>query len=344
MSSDNAAGGLSITRVPIAQLVPDPKNARKHGKRNLDAIRLSLQRFGQRVPLVVRRDNTIIGGNATASQMRALGWTECDVVVYDGTDDEAKALALALNRSGELATWDDDVLAETLAGLDRELAEAAGWLGSELERVIGHGGAEEGGEVPSAPPIPTTRRGDLWTLGDHRILCGDSTSAECVGKLMGDDVSQLLATDPPYLVDYNGGNHPQSYQNKPDVKDKEWDDYVDPSTGVEFFAGWLAAWLPKCIEAVPIYQWHASRRQSLVEQAWEKHDILVHQTIIWAKSRPVLTRSHFMWQHEPCFYGWRRGHMPKRPPANERSVWEIDQQGEQDGIHPTQKPDRKSVV
>lgn len=155
---------------------------------------------------------------------------------------------------------------------------------------------------------------------------------------MAGEKATLLATDPPYLVDYRGGNHPQSWANKPNVKDKDWDDYKDPTSGLEFFVGWLAAWLPECIDEVPIYQWHATRRQVLVESAWEKHDLLVHQTIIWVKARPVLTRSHYMWQHEPCFYGWRKGHMPKRPPANERTVWQIDQQGEQDGIHPTQKP------
>lgn len=126
--------------------------------------------------------------------------------------------------------------------------------------------------------------------------------------------------------------------NKPDVKDKDWDDYNDPTSGLEFFVGWLAAWLPECILEVPIYQWHATRRQVLVERAWEKHDILCHQTIVWVKARPVITHSHYMWQSEPCFYGWRKGHMPVRPPANESNVWQINQQGEQDGIHPTQKP------
>ena len=158
---------------------------------------------------------------------------------------------------------------------------------------------------------------------------------------MAGEKASLLATDPPYLVDYSGGNHPQSWANKPDVKDKTWDQYVDPEKGSAFFLAFLQAALPHCEPRVPVYQWHATRRQVMVELAWIKAGLLVHQTIVWVKARPVLTRSHFMWQMEPCFYGWIEGNMPaqgRKPPPAESNVWQIDQQGQQDGIHPTQKP------
>jgi hypothetical protein len=88
-----------------------------------------------------------------------------------------------------------------------------------------------------------------------------------------------------------------------------------------------------------VYQWHATRRQALVEQAWVQCGLLVHQTIVWVKARGVLTRSHYLWSHEPCFYGWVEGNPPKlKPPASERTVWHVDQVGEQSGYHPTQKP------
>lgn len=162
-----------------------------------------------------------------------------------------------------------------------------------------------------------------------------------LARLMDGATAVLLATDPPYLVDYQGGNHPQSWANKPDVKDKHWDDYVDPGSGVKFFTDYLRCALAHCIERVPVYQWHASRRQVMVEEAWKANGLLVHQTLIWVKARPVLTRSHYMWQYEPCFYGWIEGNCPeadRRPPPSERNVWNIDQVGQQDGIHPTQKP------
>jgi DNA modification methylase len=146
--------------------------------------------------------------------------------------------------------------------------------------------------------------------------------------LFDGQTATLMATDPPYLVDYDGGSHPQSWHNKASVKDKHWDDYQDPAAGVAFFRGFIEAALPHLAPHVAIYQWHAHRRQ-----------VLVHQQLIWAKARAVLTHSHFMWQHEPAFYGWVEGAPPLlKPPANATTVWQVDQVGESDGIHPTQKP------
>jgi DNA modification methylase len=153
-----------------------------------------------------------------------------------------------------------------------------------------------------------------------------------------------MATDPPYLVDYDGTNHPQSFEREAEGKtnNKRWDRYKDPSASVEFFASFIRVALDVALSDNPaIYQWHASRRQLLVEQAWLQNDLLVHQQLIWVKARPILTRSHFMWQHEPAFYGWVEGKPPtlKPPLGGEQStVWTIDQVGEQDGLHPTQKP------
>ena len=116
---------------------------------------------------------------------------------------------------------------------------------------------------------------------------------------------------------------------------------MDPESSVDFYTGFLAACLPHCVERVPIYQWHATRRQALVEEAWKRNGLLVHQTIIWSKSRAVLTRSHFLWQHEPCFYGWVEGMMPekeRRPATTATTIWPIDQAEEPKGLHPTIKP------
>ncbi|MCC7012979.1 MAG: DNA modification methylase [Planctomycetes bacterium] len=339
---------LTVTRVALASLVTDPANARLHPETNLEALRASLARFGQAEPLVVQASSLrVIGGNGRLAAMRELGWSECDVVLLDLDDVKATALGIALNRTAELAEWDDDALARTLSAL-RDAGEVLG-LGfddGDIDKLIRDAGLDvalalddPGAQVP--PEQPVTRRGDLWLLGAHRLLCGDSTSADDLARLMAGDRASLLATDPPYLVDYQGGNHPQSFVNRPEVKDKHWDDYVDPDTSVDFFASFLRVALPHCIERVPIYQWHATRRQVLVEDAWKQNGLLVHQTIVWVKARKVLTRSHYMWQHEPAFYGWIEGSCPepdRRPPPSESTVWEIDQVGQQDGIHPTQKP------
>ena len=180
---------------------------------------------------------------------------------------------------------------------------------------------------PEEPPEdPVSRLGDLWLLGDHRLLCGDSTNAEDLARLMGDAKASLLATDPPYLVDYQG---------------EGWDDFDGDDEGVAFYSRFLAACLPRCREDAAIYQWHAHRRQSLVQRAWEAAGLLVHQQVIWAKASGTFGRSHFMWAHEPAFYGWPQGKMPskaRRPPASCTTVWQIDQAGQQSEDHPTQKP------
>jgi hypothetical protein len=123
-----------------------------------------------------------------------------------------------------------------------------------------------------------------------------------------------MPTDPPYLVNYQGGNHPQSWHNSPAVKDTHWDDYQD-GEGAAFFTAFLRVTLAEALTPNPAcYQFHASSRQALVEQAWQANGLLVHQQLIWVKSRAVLTHSHYLWQHEPCFYGWVQGKQPSRKP------------------------------
>jgi len=339
---------LEIQRVALDALHLDPANARAHDEVNLASIRASLERFGQAEPLVVQeKTGRVIAGNGRLAVMKQLGYEACDVVKLDVDDLEATALGIALNRTAELAEWDQPVLAQLLKELRAggEL-DGLGFEESDVDALLAELEAQAKGKVedpgPEEPPEdPITRAGDCWILGDHRILCGNSTNAEDVARLMGDTKAALLATDPPYLVDYQGGNHPQSWANSPQTRDKHWDDYTDPTSGLAFFQGFLEVALAHCREDVPVYQWHAHKRQALVEQAWEAAGLLVHQQLIWVKSRAVLTRSHFMWQHEPCFYGWPKGKMPdkaRRPSPNATTVWQIDQVGQQDGIHPTQKP------
>ena len=194
--------------------------------------------------------------------------------------------------------------------------------------------------IKAAQSAPVAQRGDIWLLGDHRLMCGDRPTLTTWPSLMNGQKASLLATDPPYLVDYTGGNHPDSKGNKGKPgKDKNWDEYVDPEVSVEFYRKFLALGLQYLKPNSAIYQWHAHRRQALVEQAWTACKLLVHQQIIWVKARGVLTHSHYLWAHEPCFYGWAEGQPPsKKPPSNERTVWQLDQQGNSMNIHPTQKP------
>jgi DNA modification methylase len=333
---------------PIAELREDPRNARSHPERNLEAIKDSLSRFGQQKPIVIARDGVVVAGNGTLAAARALGWTHLACVTTDLQGDAQRGFALADNRTAELAEWDIVRLNEALAALPTDLAALTGFDEREMARIARDAdaairamvqAAAGEDEVPPLPAEPVTRPGDLWILGEHRLLCGDSTEANEVARLMNGEKAALLATDPPYLVDYTGGNHPQSFSNRPEVRDKAWDAYKDPETGIAFFEGYLRVALARCREGVPVYQWHAHRRQDLVDEAWKRVGLLRHQQIIWKKAHAVLTRSHFMWQHEPCLYGWVEGTPPAlRPPPNETTIWEIDQKDDALIDHPTVKP------
>lgn len=337
---------ISVRYVPASSLVPASYNPRVMPEDEMSALVESVRAFGLVDPILVRRgDLLVVGGHQRLEAAKRLGLAEVPVVELDLTDAQAKSLNVALNKiHGE---FDIPKLAELLASLPQDLAALTGFDEAEMRRVARDADAAiraatasaEGDAIPEPPAIPATQPGDLWVLGTHRLLCGDSTKPEDVARLMDGETATLLATDPPYLVDYTGGNHPQSFSNRPEVRDKGWDAYKDPETGVAFYEGFLRAALTHCKPGVPVYQWHAHRRQDLVDEAWKRVGLLRHQQVIWVKAHAVLTRSHFMWKHEPCVYGWREGTPPElRPPPNETTVWEIDQKDDALIEHPTVKP------
>jgi DNA modification methylase len=335
--------------VPIEDLKPWKENPRKNDGAVKD-VADSIRRFGFGAPLVARlADKQIIAGHTRLLAAKQLKLTTVPVRFLDLDPVDAQLLALADNKLGEIAEWDENALARLLNDLRAQGADiqASGFDSNEIDQLIAelNSGTLAGviePPVPDLPEIPQSCVGEIYMLGPHRLMCGDSTSADDVARLMKDERASLCATDPPYLVDYDGGNHPQSFERQRSGKtnNKHWDDYKDPETSIEFFSTFIRVALAHALVENPAwYQWHASRRQALVEEAWKANGLLLHQQLIWVKSRPILTRSHFMWQHEPCFYGWVEGSPPAlRPSASGEctTIWTID--GEQDGIHPTQKP------
>ena len=212
--------------VKIETLVFDPANARKHGEKNLAAIKSSLQRFGQQKPIVVDASGVVRAGNGTLAAAKSLGWKEIAIVRSPLSGSEATAYAIADNRSSELAEWDDDVLSQTLAALqieDEDLALATGFDAKEIDALLAPDEVTED-EVPDAPVDPITKTGDLWILGDHRLLCGDSTSAEDVARLMRGEKAQLIHADPPYGMgkEKDGVQNDNLYADKLDAFQMAW--------------------------------------------------------------------------------------------------------------------------
>jgi len=349
LDSTSLIQGLTIERVPLDALHLDPSNARLHGEENLAAIRASLSRFGQTEPLVVQATSgRVIGGNGRLVAMRALGWATCAVVRLDLSNLEATALAIALNRTAELAEWDPQVLVQLLDELrSAESLEGVGYDENDLDALLDELAEEPDPKDiddpgPGEPPTnPITQPGDLWQLGDHRLLCGDSTKAESYEVLLAGHTAALLATDPPYCVDYTGNNRPVHNGKR---SGKDWS-HVYREVDIEdlgvFLDGVFTACLPHVEANAPLYVWHAHMQQPVIATSFEKHGILFHQVIVWVKPTGVFGHSYFQWRHEPCAFGWRKGNRPQHGIGQLNTVWEVDWEGKQRVVgneHPTQKP------
>jgi DNA modification methylase len=198
---------MNTELVSISDLTPDPANARKHGERNLSSIIDSLRAFGQQKPIVVDRRGVVVAGNGTLEAAKRLGWEEIAVVRTELDPTQATAFGIADNRTAELAEWDEDVLVSLLDSLDDETRDLLHFDEKELEAMVPKATVEVVEDEVPEEVEPRTKPGDLWLLGRHRLLCGDSTKAEDVSRLMDGKRADLMATDPPYGIGYKYKNH-----------------------------------------------------------------------------------------------------------------------------------------
>ena len=330
--------------VDPATLIANPRNWRTHPPEQRAALVAELDRVGFVQSVVVNRTTgLLVDGHLRVEVAVERRVPTIPVVYVELTEEEEARVLVALDPLGSMAGVNDALLQDLLDGLDLQNRALEHHLVGLMP--AGRRGTTEPDQVPPLPDDSAVyvKPGDVWVLGDHRIMCGDSTRPEDVARLMAGHTATLMATDPPYLVNYQGGTHPKSRANAPAgaKRDKHWDDYTDPTTGTAFYVDFINVAKQHLEPNVAVYQWYADVRRMMTQEAWIEAGILMHQTLIWVKSRGVLTRSDFMWQHEPCLYGWFQGSRPpkdRRPPPNSTSVWTISQAGEQDGIHPTQKP------
>lgn len=294
---------MDIERIEIAKLVSDPANARKHGDRNIDAIVASLTRFGQQKPIVVDKANVVRAGNGTLEAARSLGWTHLDCVRTQLDGSDAIAYAIADNKTAELAEWDAEVLAATLEGLNLEgMLETTGFDQAELDALLKEVGAEldpiEDDEIPEPPVDPITKPGDLWILGDHRLLCGDSTKAEDVARLMDGKKADLWLTDPPYNVDYTGKTKDALKIENDSMSESEFRQFLQKSFGLAF---------QNMKPGAAFYIWHADKTALAFLLALDHCQQKCRQILVWVKSCLVMNRTDYQPKHEPCIYGWKDG-------------------------------------
>jgi len=336
----------AIEAWPLDRLMPYARNAKQHGEDQVAKIAASMAEFGWTVPCLVAEDGELIAGHGRVLAARALGLTEAPVIVLGHLSEaQRRAYRIADNKLTELGEWDEAMLSVELQALLAEDFDLSltGFDDGELDALLNYSGDEAGEGVPPVvipepPRNPVSRTGDLWILGDHRLLCGDSTSREDVRRLMNGERAALFATDPPYLVDYDGSNHPTRNKDWSSSYGVTWD---DSSQGAELYDGFISAAVAEAItEDAAWYCWHASRRQAMLEACWERAGAFVHQQIIWVKDRGVLTRSHYLWKHEPCFMGWIKGNRPpKVADQTLPSTWEMPSFAKVERPdHPTPKP------
>jgi DNA modification methylase len=336
----------------------------------VEAVARSIQEFGFRQPIVVDAEGVIIVGHTRWKAAQKLGLETVPVhVATDMTPAQARAYRIADNKVADLATWDMELLPielSELRGMDVDL-EMLGFSGEELEKMLGPTGTvglTDPDAVPEPPDEAVTRPGDLWILGEHRLLCGDSGKAEDVDRLLDGATVQLVNTDPPYNVGVasrsnnaiavsgdrpigqqgmdiaiRGETHATTGKLRP--KDRP---LVNDFISDEEFARLLRLWFGNIQRVLEpgrsFYIWGGYSNIWNYPNALRESGLYFSQMIIWVKEHPVLTRKDFMGNHEWCFYGWREGaaHYFNPEITNATDVWSVKKVSPQKMMHLTEKP------
>jgi len=365
---------MKIEMRKTTDIKPYDKNPRDNDAA-VDAVAHSIREYGFRQPIVVDKGGVIIVGHTRLKAAQKLGMIEVPVhVATDMTPEQIKAYRIADNKVAELATWDMELLPielSELRGMDVDLA-LLGFSSEELEKILGATGTEgltDPDAVPAPPDEATTRPGDLWILGNHRLLCGDSSKSEDVDRLLDGARIQLVNTDPPYNVQVAprsnaavavaraGGKFvgsqgldvgvegvakaSETTQVKLRPRDRALaNDFVSD----EEFARLLRAWFGNVQRVLDpgraYYIWGGYSNIWNYPNALKDCELYFSQMIIWVKEHPVLTRKDFMGNHEWCFYGWREGaaHYFNPEIKNATDVWSVKKINPQSMVHLTEKP------
>jgi DNA modification methylase len=328
----------AIETWPLDRLRPYARNAKTHGPDQVAKIAASMAEFGWTVPVLVSSDGEVIAGHGRILAATQLGLSDAPVIVLDHLSEaQRRAYRIADNKLTELGEWNDAFLSEELKGLAEDEFDLSliGFGEAELSALLdgieeGDSAAREGeDEIPEAPEDPVTRPGDLWILGNHRLLCGDATVATDVERLLGTVKPLLMVTDPPYGVDYD-----PAWRNKAGAA-------ATKRTGKvlnDDRADWREAWA--LFPGDVAYVWHGALHAAVVAVSLEAAGFKVRSQIIWAKDRLVLSRGDYHWQHEPCWYAVKKtgkGHWAGD--RKQTTLWQIAHRDQDaDTVHGTQKP------
>lgn len=326
---------LSIDMESVDALIPYAANSRTHSDEQVAQIAASIKEFGWTNPILIDGDNVIIAGHGRLLAARKLGMEKVPIICIDHlTKAQQKALVIADNQLATNAGWDMDMLKAEIEGLKLEdfdvdlLGFDDKFLDGLLEPEPTEGLTDEDA-VPEVPETPKTVLGDVWVLGNHRLMCGDSTSIDDLEKLTNGSLVDMWLTDPPYNVAYEGKTK--------DALTIQNDSMTDDSFRQFLRDAYLAADSVMKPGAV-FYIWHADSegynfRGAAKDAGWQ-----VRQCLIWKKSTMVMGRQDYHWKHEPCLYGWKDGaaHLWATD-RKQTTILEFDKPS-RNGEHPTMKP------
>ena len=323
-----------LKTLPVSVLKPaeyNPRKKLKKGDKEYKKIENSIREFGFADPLVVNSDMTIIGGHQRLTVAIDLGYTEVPCAVVDVDKTREKALNIALNKI--TGAWDEEMLADLLKDLgDKDFnLEFTGFEAPEIEQLFSNiydkQVREDDFDVESELKQPVfSKPGDIWHLGKHRVICGDSTKPETYALLMEGDKANLVLTDPPYNVDVE------------ETAGKIMNDNMSDS---DFYNFLLAAyqWMHQNLaDDGSIYVWHADTEGLNFRKAFKDAGFYLSGCCIWKKNALVLGRSPYQWIHEPCLFGWKKGGKHQwYADRKQTTVWEYDKPRSSKD-HPTMKP------
>jgi DNA modification methylase len=369
---------VNIEMLPIDAVKEYDRNPRTINDAAIDAVAKSIQAFGFKIPILIDADDVIIAGHTRLRAARKLGLAEVPTIRADDlTPEQVKALRIADNKVATLTSWDMELLPLELAdlkGMDFDLA-LLGFSAEDLAAIMAPAGNEgliDPDDVPGQPDAATTVPGDIWVLGNHRLMCGDSSKPEDLDRLLDGQTVHLVNTDPPYNVKVEPrsnnaivaglssfalpGKADQHDQQSADLnrypeksrathkklraKDRPLaNDFVSDDEFDRLLAAWFGNITRVLIPGGTFYIWGGYANCGNYPPVLKRCELYFAQAIIWIKEHPVLTRKDFMGNHEWCFYGWKEGAAHRFfGPANVPDTWSIKKVNPQSMVHLTEKP------